>query len=351
MSYRVPLLSEIPTPEPTAPKVVSFFAGCGGSSLGYRMAGCRVIYANEFVELATRTYKKNCPDYTIIDSRNVRSIEPESVLQQINLQPGELDILDGSPPCSSFSTAGKREKGWGKVKQYGASKKQRTDDLFFEYIRMVDGIKPKVFVAENVSGLVKGTSKGYFLEIFEKLKALGYQVSCRLLDGSRLGVPQKRVRIIFVGVRNDLGKQPVHPKPFQTIVTVKDAIPWIGNPQANPFPVEPETDISRYAIAKEYDKMGRPGTTSSKYFQLIRPALNEPCGSLVFAAGSKSSAGIVHPLEKRRFSIAEMKRLSGFPDDFAIDGNYVEQWERISRAVPPLMMREVAKAIRQEVLW
>ncbi len=127
------------------------------------------------------------------------------------MKAGELDLFDGSPPCASFSTAGKREAGWGKVKDYSDTK-QRTDDLFLEYVRLLRGLQPKVFVAENVSGLVKGVAKGYFLEILAALKASGYRVTCRVLDAQWLGVPQQRQRTIFVGVREDLGLDPVHPK-------------------------------------------------------------------------------------------------------------------------------------------
>ncbi len=115
-------------------------------------------------------------------------------------------MLDGSPPCASFSTAGKREEGWGKVKLYSDAR-QRTDDLFFEYARILKGLQPKVFVAENVAGLVRGTAKGYFKLILAELKDCGYRVEARLLDARWLGVPQMRERVIFVGVRNDLAER------------------------------------------------------------------------------------------------------------------------------------------------
>src|SRR5207248_5858022 len=128
------------------------------------------------------------------------------------LTAGEVDVMEGSPPCASFSTAGKRQAGWGQVRPYSDTR-QRTDDLFFEFARLVRGVRPKVFVAENVSGLVKGTAKGYFKEILRALKGCGYRVEARLLDAQWLGVPQVRQRIIFVGVREDLGVGPAFPKP------------------------------------------------------------------------------------------------------------------------------------------
>src|SRR4051812_23563290 len=133
---------------------VSTFSGCGGSSLGYRMAGFRVLWCNEFIAAARETYRANAADYTVIDSRDIRQVKPEDVLSTIKMQPGQLDLLDGSPPCASFSMAGKRSALWGKTKKYSETA-QRTDDLFFEFARLIRGIQPKVFVAENVAGLVR----------------------------------------------------------------------------------------------------------------------------------------------------------------------------------------------------
>ena len=122
-------------------KVVSLFAGVGGSSTGYRLAGGKVLAVNEFIEDAQNSYAKNYPD-THIFPQDVRELTGEMILNQIGLKRGELDILDGSPPCASFSTAGKKEKMWGEVKKY-SNTEQRVDDLFFEFSRLVREIQPK----------------------------------------------------------------------------------------------------------------------------------------------------------------------------------------------------------------
>ena len=144
-SYRVPSMAEITAIPWNGYSAISTFSGCGGSSLGYKMAGFRVLWANEFIPAAQEVYRLNHPD-TILNTKDIRQIEPDEILEAINMQPGQLDLFDGSPPCASFSTAGKREAGWGKVKKYSDTK-QRTDDLFFEYARLVRGVQPKVFVA------------------------------------------------------------------------------------------------------------------------------------------------------------------------------------------------------------
>ena len=352
---------------------VSTFSGCGGSSLGYRMAGFKMLWASEFIDAARETYKSNSAPYTILDGRDIRKVQPEEILEAIKMKPGELDLFDGSPPCSSFSTAGKREKGWGVVKKY-SDKEQRTDDLFFEYIRLIRGVRPKVFVAENVSGLVKGTAKGYFLEILRELKASGYKVACKVLDAQWLGVPQARQRTIFVGVRDDLGIEPSFPKPLAYRYSVKDAIPWIVRAEhdtsgqfsvgditnrpactittsAHIFAHVPvtDTDISKYAIGREWDNL-KPGQQSEKYFNLIRTDPDKPCPTICSSHGSPSIAGITHPTEKRKFTIQELKRIGGFPDDFILTGNYSQQWERIGRAVPPVMMSHIAAEVRDAIL-
>jgi DNA (cytosine-5)-methyltransferase 1 len=116
------------------------------------------------------------------------------------------------------------------------------------------------------------------------------------------------------------------------------------------FRVEPECDITRFAIGREWDRMGRPGTQSDKYFQLVRPDINAPCPTITATAGQTGAAGVTHPTERRKFSIAELKRLCGFPDDFNLCGTYTQQWERCGRAVPPVMMAHIAAAVRDGVL-
>jgi DNA (cytosine-5)-methyltransferase 1 len=340
--YSVPTMDEVRGIPWNGLSVASTFSGCGGSSTGYRMAGFKVLWASEFIEAARESYAANMGPDTILDGRDIRTVDPQSILDAINMEPGELDLLDGSPPCASFSTAGKREAGWGKVKKYSDGT-QRTDDLFFEFSRLLRGIKPRTFVAENVSGLVKGTAKGYFLEILADLKAAGYVVKCKVLDAQWLGVPQMRQRTIFVGVRNDIDLPPAHPKPLPYRYSVRDALPQIL------ATIEPEADISQYAIGAEYDKL-KQGESSEKYFNLVKTDAKKPSGSVTAYGARAGLATVCHPTEKRKFTIAELKRICAFPDDFILTGTYAQQWERLGRAVPPVMMSHISAAIRDGVL-
>lgn len=321
--YSIPTMEEIATLPWNGYKAISTFSGCGGSSLGYKMAGFKVLWANEFIPAAQEVYGLNHPQ-TILDTRDIRQVQPHEILDAIGMQPGELDLFDGSPPCAAFSTAGKREAGWGKVKQYSDTK-QRVDDLFFEYIRLLDGLQPKVFIAENVSGLVKGTAKGYFLEILKAMKVCGYNVKAQVLDAQWLGVPQMRQRVIFQGVRQDLNLDPVYPRPLDYQYSVRDAIPWItACDMGGGFGVV--TKVS--AGDTPYMTIGASGPNS----------------------GNGRATHIYQDNSRRKFTIDELKRICSFPDDFILTGTYAQQWERLGRAVPPVMMSYIARTVKEGVL-
>lgn len=358
--YRVPLMTEIARIERNGYKAISTFSGCGGSSLGYKMAGFEMLWASEFIPEAQNTYRANHPG-TILDPRDIRDVKVEDILAATGCAPGEIDLFDGSPPCASFSTAGIREEGWGRVKKYSDTK-QRTDDLFFEFARLVKGVQAKVFVAENVAGLTVGVAKEQMLgegqlDMFETqedtilhtLMDCGYRVGFHVLNAENLGVPQARRRVIFVGIRKDLAAkfdlEPKWPQSFGYGYTIKEAL-------EAPIPKEfdvPGVDISRYAIGAEWEKL-KPGEQSERYFSLVKVHPNEVCPTVCASHGSGSIASITHWSEKRKFSIGELRRLSGFPDDFKLTGDYEQQWERLGRAVPPLMMAAIAATVRDEIL-
>ena len=178
--------------EADAPTVVSTFAGCGGSSLGYSMAGYRELLAVEWDDNAVQTFRLNFPGVPVYHG-DIAKLSVGQCLSMTGLEPGQLDVLDGSPPCQGFSTAGKRQMD------------DPRNSLFREFVRLLRGLRPRAFVMENVSGLVKGKMKLVFAEIMRELKASGYKVKCRLLNAMYYNVPQSRQRLIWVGIREDLG--------------------------------------------------------------------------------------------------------------------------------------------------
>lgn len=349
--YRIPSMSEVEAVRGTnGYKVVSTFSGCGGACLGFEMAGFEIVWASEFVEEARRTYEANHPGVPV-DGRDIRDVTAEEILAATGLERGSLDVFEGSPPCASFSTAGKRERGWGEVKAY-SDREQRSDDLFFEYARLLDGLQPRVFTAENVSGLVKGKALGYFKEILTALRSCGYAVDAKVLDASWLGVPQARQRLIFVGVRNDLvdryAIRPAHPRPQGKRWAIRDVLDL-----STPVTRDPETGeditLDRYAIGAEWDKI-RPGQSSERYFQLVRPSLRDPVGTITATGGGIGAASVTHPTQRRKFTLDEVRILSSFPADFALTGTFAQRWERMGRSVPPFMARAIAETIRDEIL-
>lgn len=358
-SYRVPSMREIEQTPWNGYNVVSTFSGAGGSCLGYRMAGFRVLWSNEFIPAAQDTYRANHPN-AYLNTSDIRNVTPKQVLDESGMQVGEIDILDGSPPCASFSTAGAREKHWGKAKKYSDTV-TRVDDLFFEYTRLLKGLQPKTFVAENVSGLVKGTAKGYFKEILAEMKSCGYEVSARLLNAAYLGVPQRRERIIFVGVRDDLCERysvyPTHPRPENVVITLGEALADLENDQEQANMLERE--MRKYKIYEVLRKIPKnppkPENGSSvmgegSYFSLVRESMRCPCGTIQQSHGLINKAGTCHPLYDRKFTIPELKRIMSVPDDFVLTGTYEQQWERLGRMVPPVMMSKIAKTIQTEIL-
>lgn len=181
----------------------STFACGGGSTMGYKLCGVDVIGCLEIDKRMNDVYKLNHnPKLNyLMDIRDFNNIPNEELPKELF----NLDILDGSPPCSTFSIAGKREDSWGVEKKFREGQKLQTlDDLFFVWIETVNKLRPKVAIAENVEGLLLGNAQKYVVEIYKQLNAIGYKVKHYLLKGEQMGVPQTRHRVFFIAVRDDI---------------------------------------------------------------------------------------------------------------------------------------------------
>lgn len=326
---QVPTMARI-NARPKLFKGISSFSGCGGSSTGVKMAGGDVLVATEFIKPAVETYRANHKGTIVLDS-DIRQVDWDAVRKDLKLKRGQLDFSEGSPPCKSFSTSGTRSNDWGKEKLYSENVYQRTDDLFYEEMRKIEAFMPKVFVCENVKGMVEGDAKGYFIEILRDLKAIGYSVKAQVLNAAYMGVPQARERVIFVGVRDDLvrkGFEPVFPKPMKYVVNVNDVLPHIA-----------------------YVKSKIKGQLAYVPASIPSPTIVASDGTNSETAGF-SSGGFIETLEgeRRKYTIDELKKIFTFPEDFIFTGNYKQQFERLGRSVPPLMMFKIVRKIRQEIL-
>lgn len=328
--------------------VISTFSGCGGSSLGYKLSGYNVLCALEFMPKAAEIYRLNFPNTPVL-TKDIREITGNDLLNMANIKPFELDILDGSPPCCAFSVNGIREKGWGKVRGYSLTK-QRVDDLFFEYIRIVKDLMPKVFVAENVKGLTMGTAKEILNEIVEMLSDIGYIVKYKVLNAKDYLVPQTRERLILIGVRKDLHIKPVFPKPIYKIISTKEAIEDLIDEECDVQISDKQLDyLNKYFYPKIGDSaMAKIVKENDLHIYSCR--YHRARWELPFYTLMSDHSRVVHPIKNRLLSINEAKRLQTFPDDFKLVHSPTQNWERIGRAVPPNLMKSVSKTIQTEIL-
>ena len=346
--------------------VISTFAGGGGSSTGYRLAGGKILCINEFVEEARNTYAQNYPNTPILPD-DIKELTGQDLLTAANIGVGEVDILDGSPPCSAFSMAGAvvqgggHSKGFGKTKKYSDGKKvENIEDLFFEFLRVAEEIKPKVIVAENVAGLMMGEAKQYYYKITNTFEKIGYDVSSMVLDSSHYGVPQTRKRVIFIAVREDVTEAigltfmniaGIFPDKFTDAITCGDAFSDLEYDEeeikmltekfakgshfetASKMPLDPEKVLT-----------GCDFHPKGHHFNMKRISRHKPSPTIT------ASGGCIHWSEMRKLALCESRRAMSLPDDFKLTGKWEQRSERMGRMVPPLMMKAVADAIYERVL-
>jgi len=355
--------------------VISTFAGGGGSSTGYRLAGGNILCMNEFVEEAQNTYRENYPNTPILPG-DIKKLSGKDFLDIAKLDVGELDILDGSPPCSAFSVAGKlshskdgkHSDGWGQTKNYSDGKMvENIEDLFFEFLRVADEIKPKVIIAENVAGLTVGEAKTYFNKIQNTFEDIGYDVCAKVLDSRYFGVSQTRTRVFFIGLRNDITTKAgltfmnianVFPEESRDIVSLEEALKDL---EYDSEEVKMLTDrFSNTAYWKQTgskmpnnpDKVLTGGDYHPKghHFNLKRVSLKQPGPTLTAMGSQITTAGAFHWNEPRKLTIGELKRIQSLPDDFILTGKWNQKAERIGRMVPPLLLKSIADSVYEKVI-
>jgi DNA (cytosine-5)-methyltransferase 1 len=282
---------------PIQPTVISLFAGCGGSSCGYRKAGYRELLAVEYNKSQAKLFKMNFPEVPLWFG-DIHKLSVDEIKQITKLKEGELDVLDGSPPCQGFSIAQGRKR----------KLEDQRNQLFNEYIRILRGLKPKVFVAENVAGLTFDKMKFVFNYIFTELKNSGYRVRCKLLNAANYEVPQKRKRVIFIGVREDLELNPSYPEPQKNHNGIKRLD-------------EKKSKFLSYRwddhIVKENDLIGTI-TKQSRFFW------------------SKD----------REFGVKSYSYASSFPNSYIWLRSHEKSKDGIGNSVPPMMMFYIANHVK-----
>lgn len=317
-------------------KVFSCFSCGGGSSYGYKLAGYDVIGCCEIDEKINAMYVKNHhPKFNyLMDIRDFNALGdyPDELK--------DLDVLDGSPPCSTFSTAGKREKGWGVEKQFREGQKmQRLDDLFFAFLDTVSVLRPKVVVAENVEGLIKGKARGYVSEIIQGFKDLGYSVQLFDLNGENMGVPQARGRVFFIANRMGFPK-------LELKFTEKPIL--FGEVKSEEAGNKQCTDFEQMMLLGRGEKDGRfadvrnkTSGTLSGFSQRFVPD-NKVCATVC-------AGGTYWRKDRDKwnvFSDQDFVSVQTFPQDYDFDGNSPQYVCGMS--VPPVMMYRIADEIRKQ---
>lgn len=311
-------------------KVFSTFACGGGSTMGYKLAGYDVIGANDIDPRMAKVYMENHnPKFFALDP--IEQLLTKELPEELY----NLDILDGSPPCSTFSLAGQREKVWKKEKSFREGQsKQILSDLFFDWIALVDRLRPKVAIAENVKGMLIGNAKAYTLAIIKELDKIGYDTQLFLLDGSKMGLPQKRERVFFICKRRDLNLPKINLVFNQEPITIKQALLNIDIPESSK--VYPQG-----VVASVWDR-AKPGQKFSdfhvkgSYFSKMRLNDTRVCPTLT----AHCQGDLYHWSERRFLTKEEVCILGSFPMDYNFLDN--EPGYIVGMSVPPVMMANIS---------
>lgn len=305
--------------------------------MGYKLAGYTVLGNCEIDPKINRMYKKNHhPKYNY-----EMGVQDFYKLDDIPEELHDIDILDGSPPCSTFSMAGERDKNWGKEKKFREGQAEQVlDDLFFEFLKVAEVLRPKVIVAENVKGLITGKAKGYVNLIIKTYQDLGYDTQIFLLNAATMGVPQRRERVFIIGRRKDLGFPQLKLEFNQKPITYgefadQDYIPL--NPESLTYKrwVKRKPSDKKLADTTERTECGNISGFTCPYAKMDQVAFT------VTAGGEMLRFDVPGYVNDRDISI-----MSTFPQDYDYDGNNIKYVCGMS--VPPLMMYGIANEINKQ---
>ena len=349
------------------PKFIDLFCGCGGLSEGFCLAGFDCVGGIDFNQAAIDTFNANFPGAKGICA-DLLLMDTESILEQYG-DLSDVDVIIGGPPCQGFSAA-------NRYKTEGEDPRNR---LFFEFVKFVDLARPKAVVIENVRGIVtsnKGYAKDRIYEIFE---SRGYKVSHRILDASDYGVPQRRLRNFFVMLKEELFDFDSI-KMCESTVSVKEAIGELYGFEncgegVKHFSLGPKTEYQRYLRSSDNVLINHdirypaeivqrrisfvpqggnwqdvpadmwPSNRENRHSSAYK-RLEEDKPSVTIDTGN-SHSNYFHPIFNRIPTVREAARLQSFPDDFVFAGNRSEQYRQVGNAVPPLLAKAIAEAIKE----
>ena len=299
-------------------RVVSLFSGAGGLDLGFKLAGNDIVWANDIDENACATYRENIGDHIVCE--DIKDIDIKSI--------PAADIVIGGFPCQGFSLANLRR-----------SIDDERNQLYKFFYSVIKTLKPNFFVAENVKGLLS-LAKGKIAElIISDMTALGYKVKISVLNAADYGVPQRRQRVIIVGVRNDIDFEYIYPIPTHSEDGANGLKKWVSVKDALSKIPDPDTDNSLPNHTYSKYKLEFNGYLGHRKLDPDKPA------PTVTARGDNRGGVVIlpHPNAQRRMSCRELATIQSFPLDYEFYGNNSSVYRQIGNAVPPLLGYAVAK--------
>lgn len=321
---------------------VELFAGAGGLALGLEQAGFENLLSNDFDKDSCNTLKANRPNWNVICD-SVENLAEQDLLKKLNIKEGELDLLSGGYPCQSFSYAGKR---------LGLNDVRGT--MFYYYAKILKQLKPKMFLAENVKGLVShdgGKTLQTMINVFEEI---GYRVQYKVLNAWDYGVAEKRERIVIIGIRNDIPVEFEYPTPYEYKPVLRDALKDVPKSEGASYPQSkrevfdlvppggcwrdlPE-DVARAYMKGSYN-LGGGKTGMARRISWDEPSLTILCSPCM------KQTDRCHPDETRPFTIRESARIQSFPDTWQFTGSLNSKYKQIGNAVPVNLAKEIGLSI------
>ena len=389
---------------------ITFFAGGGGSSCAYKLAGGDVKYMNEFQQIHVDTYLANFPN-TVHECKDIKEVTGKSIMEMTGIQKYELDILDGSPPCPPFSMAGSKREGWNQEKVAYGMKQQNIEALTWEQIRIAEEMMPKVIVCENVKGLSMDYARDHLNKMIVDFEKIGYSVTWKITKGHEHGVPQKRERVFIIAVRDDvldaiglpfMCLSGLFPEPTSRRVSIGEAIDDLIDDEenikdaeylvdamnesskshwVNGFEKHPDPDLKHCGPCKGLDgvrdQMGnrpyisigddivkpwfqeqiknghlKPEDEKHSYYMSRIVPKHLPAHSLTEQGCQPKFMGgnHFHYSGKRIYTPKEMVRLMTLPNDYKMTGDYNDKGARIGLMVAPLQLYYIVEEIKKQIL-
>lgn len=338
---------------------ISLFSGCGGLDLGLHEAGFRTVLASDLEQLCAETWRRNFPATPFLGGR-IGALTRADVADALGGRIGEIDLVAGGPPCPPFS----------KSRFYRKDKPRALDDpngweTIDGYLRMLDWVRPRAFVLENVKGLAYKVHADALDTIIARAEKLGYKVSTDVLNAANFGVPQIRERCFVVGA---LDGNVELPSPTHSSDPESSLLPWVtaGAVLTDLDTEENASDEGHFAGGQHHDllrqippgdnylyfteKRGHPSPRfkwRGRYWSFLLK-LSPDMPSWTIQARRSNNMGPFH-WQNRILRISEIKRLQTFPDSFDLAGTIEQQWRQVGNAVPPMLAAAVGRSVAEAI--